>query len=113
MPIPVIGALAGVIAGSTAKTIAVEVAKFIATRALLYTLFIFILPVVLYNVFTTILEELMELATGQISGEGLSAVVINIGGMAGWIGSQLELPAAFSLIMSALGLSFVLRMLGR
>ena len=113
MPLPIVAGVISVLGAGFAKTLSIESVKFIATRAMLYTLFTLILPVILYNVFTRILQEMMDLASSEIQATGLQATVIQLTGMGGWIGEHLRIPECFALVMSAVGLAFTLRMLGR
>ena len=84
MPLPIAGAILG-IAG---KFLAADVLKFLATRALLLSLFTFVLPVVLYNVFSTILQETMNYASSQM-GTGWTGTLIEFTGLAAWMGQRL------------------------
>jgi len=113
MPLPIVGGLIAVVGAGIAKALAIETIKMVAIQAILYTLFTLILPVVLYNVFTRIMQEMMELASDEVAAGGMEAVVLQLTGMGGWLAENLQMPAAMALIMSAVGLSFVLKMLGR
>jgi hypothetical protein len=106
-----IAALGGVIAGALGRILAVESLKWIATRALVIGSMTLILPVVLYNVFTGIMEEILTIVTNEIQGGGVSSVMIQITGLAGWIGTQINIAGMLSIFLSAVALRFVLAMI--
>lgn len=113
MPIPIVGALIGVMGAGIAKTLTVETAKMVAFRIIIYSLITLVLPAILYNVFTRIMSEMINLASSEISSSGLQGTVIQLTGMGGWLGIHLQVPAALAIVLSATGLAFTLRMLGR
>jgi len=112
MPIPIIGVIAA-LAGVAGKLLATESIKFIATRALLYTLFTLVLPVILYNVFAKILQETLTYAMNQAGSASFEGSVVHLTGIAAWIADNIYLSQAMSIFLSAVALRFVLSMIKR
>jgi len=108
MAVPVIGGLISIISAGIARLLTIETLKFIATKALIIGAMTLILPVVLYNVFTTLLQEMIDIASTQIGGAGLSSAVVNLTGLAGWIAIQINLASCLSIFLSAVALKWVL-----
>lgn len=108
MPVPIVGGVIAIISGAVARILAIETLKFIATRALIIGAFTLILPVVLYNVFTTIMQETMNLVSTEIQTSGVTGAMVQLTGMAGWIGTQINLAGCFSIFLSAVALRFTL-----
>lgn len=102
--------LAPLLAG-VAKLLSFETLKFIATRAMLLSLFTLVLPVVLYNVYTGIVSEVLTYAGGLVG--SVDPAVIQLTGMAAWIAEKINLGQAMSMYLSACGLRFVLSFLVR
>lgn len=112
MPLPIIGAI-GVIGGVIAKSLSVEVIKFIATRALLYGLFTLVLPIVIYNVLIRIYREGMEYIAGQTGTIETTGYIIELTGMAGWIADRINLIQCMSLVLSAYAIRFLISFIKR
>lgn len=101
---PVIAA----IAGYGAKMLADRVLMWIAIKALLLTLFILVLPVVLKNFFIWILEFINEIIMSKISDTDLQASMIQLTGLAGYMGNLMKLPQCFNVILSAVAVRITL-----
>lgn len=108
-----IGALLGPIIAALAKLFTFEGLKYLATRAMLLTLFTLVLPVVLYNVYSGIVSELLTWTSSQVTGSSLTGSVISLTGVGAWLADQLRLPQCLSLLLSALGLRFALSAIHR
>lgn len=116
MALPLVGAAWGVMAligGAVAKMLSVETVKFVATRAMMYTLFTIVLPVVLYNVFTRILYEIIEYINAELAGSGMDGTMVQLTGMGAWIADQIQLPLAMSIFLSAVSLRWVISIIKR
>jgi hypothetical protein len=103
--------LAGIVAligGGLAKLLTVETLKFVAFRALIIGSLTLVLPVVLYNVFTRILQETMDICSANIASGGITGGMVELTGMAGWIAQQINLSGCFSIFLSAVALRFTL-----
>ena len=106
-------AIVAAILAVIARIISSGTIQYIAYRALILTALTIILPSVLYKVFGTILTEMTSYASTQVSGGGLPSITLQITGMGGWIGQQINLSASLSVILSAVSLRFVLNLLGK
>jgi len=104
-------ALLSLIGGVFAKFLTIDMAKFLATRALLLSLFTLVLPVVLYNVFTMILEEILNYSSSLVSSSGFSSTIFELTGFAGWIATQINLSASLSIFFSAVAFRYVLSLI--
>ncbi len=99
--------------GILAKILAGDVIKYLATRALLLTLVTVILPIVLYNVFSTIVTETMEYAVANMQGGSITGAAIQITGIGAWMAQKLLIPQCLSIFLSALSVKWVLSFLRR
>ena len=100
--------LLGPILGAFAKLLSTETLKFVATRAMLYSLFTLVLPVILYNVFSMILSETLTYAVSKAGSANFQGSVVQLTGMAAWIADRIDLAQCVSIFLSACGLRFVL-----
>lgn len=106
-----IAAVIGIIGSGVGKLLSVEFAKLVIQKALLYSLFVTVLPVVLYKLFQKIYGGIFDWAINYMSSAGISSSTIEITGMAGWIGIQLNLSSALAIIMSAVALRWTLNVM--
>lgn len=86
------------------------VLRFLATKVVLQTLFMVVLPIVLYNLFCAIIDEYMSFVTTHISYDS-SSVVVHLTGLAGFLADRLGLVNAVSILMSAVAIRFTFRMI--
>lgn len=96
------GALLGVF---LTKLLTDNLARYLATKAVLTTLFVVVLPVVLNNFVYGLLEIAIEYATtlnGQA--QNLPQIVLQLTGLAGWFFANLYLPDALSVVLSAVSI---------
>ena len=95
--------------GGTARQITIEAVKMAAWRLLLAFLVWVALPIVLYNVLVDYLFDIMTWAMTQVVGTAsMDSVTIQITGMAGWIGSHLNLDQALAMILAAVATRFAI-----
>ncbi len=105
------GALLALLGGIFAKFLTIDMAKFLAMRALLLSLFTLVLPVVLYKLFVEVLDEIMQYSSDAVSGAGMSSTIMDLTGFAGWIAAQMNLSASLAIFFSALALRYTLSMI--
>ena len=118
MPLP---ALLASIAGTsmlsnafgTAKTIAIEAAKWVAFKGLVYLVLFTVIPVLLYNIATRLIFDFMDYGLDYIATSGFdqSGLIIQFTGIGGWIVQTIQLPQCVSIFMSAIAVRFVLNFL--
>ena len=103
--------LIGLLTSMFFKELTLEVLKATLWRGLILSLFVFVLPVVLYNVFFEILGLILGYINSHLSSSGLSAAVISVTGLGAWLVTQMRLPECFSVLLSACGLRFTISMI--
>lgn len=84
----------------------------IAIKIIMIGVFTLILPVVLNNVFVSITTKLADLAAANIStfGSG-SSFSYTLTGLGAWLADAFQVPAALSIILSAVAMRLTLRAL--
>ncbi len=90
----------------------VIVNHFLATKIILTTLFIVVLPVVIFNVVTDIIEILVDFANAKVQSVEVNSslfTVYQFTGLAGWLIQAFKIPEAFSVVVSGIVCSLVLR----
>ncbi|MBW2635707.1 MAG: hypothetical protein JRE14_16665 [Deltaproteobacteria bacterium] len=110
--LPVIGAMAAGIAGSLGlqfgRLFTIEAVKFLAWRAFILFIVFVALPVVLYNTFSTLLFDLMNMAVTYVSDGNYQPLTINLTGLAGYLGNQIGLPNMVSIYLTAISTKFTM-----
>ncbi|MDA8326555.1 MAG: hypothetical protein M0033_10100 [Nitrospiraceae bacterium] len=97
------------IAGLVARLFSSQVARWVIFKALVQLVVITILPVVLINVYNSILVSRFNALTSN-SGSA-SSLTVQFVGLAGWLASQLMVPQAFAIIISAVAVRFTFRLI--
>lgn len=100
------------LAGSVIANVTLQGVRFIATKALMYFLIGVALPVVLYNVFSSLIVDLISAGIsvshdqiGSVSGQSLG---LSLTSLAGWLANQLYLPQCMSVYLSAVSARFAM-----
>jgi hypothetical protein len=79
---------------------------FSALKIVLYALFTLTLPIILWNLFVEIVELGLNLLAGYFSGiqtpSNITLSLSSLGSLAVWLGSQLRLGEAFTMLISGL-----------
>ena len=97
------------LSGLFAQLFATSAAWYVGLKALLVTLIMVVLPILLTNFFASIVSGILTLAGEQFAGS--ESIVAELTGVAAYIATQLELPAAFAVIFSAFAAKFVLKLI--
>jgi len=91
--------------------------SFSATKIILYGLFVFVLPIVLWNVWIGITEAVLSLLSSAFQGvntpSGLSFSFASLGSLAVWFASNLRLGEAFVSFISGLTIRLTVDVLMR
>ena len=87
---------------------AMRAALWAAQKVFIWFIVCTVVPVVLYNVFVGLIGDLIQYAMDKIASGGFSALTIEITGMAGWIGNQVNMAGVFATYLSAIALRFTL-----
>lgn len=110
MALPIIAALGGV----ALRFLSVGVLQFIALKAFIWTVGVTILPIIIYNVISKILQEMMNYASAHITSQvGTQGLLLQFTGMAAWIFDEMNLTVSITLIFSAISLRFMLNLIGK
>ena len=96
--------------GGAVVNIMIAVARWVATKALVYLLIFTVIPVVFYNILQDFVFDAIQWGLNYIGASGFAAdgLVVQLSGIAGYIAVNLGLPSMFSMIMSAVAIKFVL-----
>jgi len=89
--------------------LASSVARFIAFKILLTTLFVVVLPIVLNNLIVSLMTVLYDKALELVGTQ--DSAVIQLTGLGAYLADELSLPLALSVILGAVSLSFTLNVL--
>lgn len=82
---------------------------FIALKVVLGLLFMTIMPIILKNFFNYLVAGVLSVVTAQAG--GTTPFVVSLVGLAGYFASQIDLPGATSVVISAVALKYTLRMI--
>lgn len=101
------GAIATLV-GAIGTFLSSTVVRFVALKILLTGLFVLVLPVILNNVFHSILGELMQVAMDNVD-VGEVSLRYTLTGVGAYWGGLLKLPECLSIILSACACRLTLR----
>jgi hypothetical protein len=96
----VIGAILSFLSGWFARLLGAGAIRAVIWKGIIYALFVAILPTVLYNLFSLILQEFLSIASSY--GSQGQSIVVTFTGFIGWLAYNLKIPEAFSMLLSAL-----------
>ena len=99
-----------VIAAFFSSTFARFVLIFLAVKVLLLALMVTVLPVVLNNLFYSLIEKSMNFMDSQ-TGYFESPLVYQASGLMGYLVDSLYLPECLSMLLSALSVRFMLKVM--
>lgn len=108
--IAVATAALGFIGSSVAKMLADRVLFFLALKALLLGLFLVVMPIVLNNIIGSLMGEALAYFQSKPV-DGSWGGIQQFTGLFGWLVDCFQIPAAFSVFVSALQLRVLLRMI--
>ncbi len=93
------------------RILGVETAKTFFIRALILSALTVILPVILYNVVTRIIQEMVNIATSYINTISAPTWTLDFVGLGAWLLECLRLQECISMLLSAVAISFTLKMI--
>jgi len=96
------GALISALANFLANS---SVLKWLAMKAVAYTLMVVILPIVLWNLMSEWTLFFLDLALSSLPSESF---IYNMTGLAGWFAVTMQLPQALAIVVSGLATRFML-----
>lgn len=85
--------------------------KFAAYKIFAFSLITVTLPIVLKNLISWLYETVYAVITANVDTSGLGGVVIELTGLAGFLGDCLRFPECLSVVMTACALKFVLKLI--
>ncbi len=96
------------ILGALGRHLLDKLSYFLAMKALMIALIITVLPIILKNTFTWLIETTHNAMAQAVSGYQLSAQIIQISGVGAYLAQQFQLPTCLSIIVTALAIRLVL-----
>lgn len=107
-----LSAFASFIASLFGKIFSFGASHFLATKIILTTLFITILPIVIYNLIYDLTEELFNIVSSNLDTSNvLSQTLFSFTDLAGYLIVAMKIDQAFSVVVSAIALKFTLRLI--
>ena len=103
------GAIVAAIVGWVGALLARSTVVYLAMKALLFVLFVTVLPVIINNLIYKLIQGSIDVV-GTTAGSASSHVVA-LTGIAGYLGSTLRLPEALSIMLSAVATRFALKLI--
>lgn len=82
-----------------------------AKKTIMFVLFYFVLPLILYNVVTRLMSDVAQLGFDYLSASGISGQTINIVGMGGWMAVNLMIVESIAILLTAVSTRFVLKLM--
>lgn len=96
-------AIIAMILGVFGKFLTDKLLMFVAVKALIIGVFVVILPIILQNFFTWVIEQMVLMINSNLSPESqLEAFTINLTGVAAYLGDCFQLPLCVSILLSAM-----------
>jgi len=92
-----------------AEFLSSSVARFLAMKLLLTTLFIVVLPIVLNNFLYFVVHLAISHINSAFSSSGVHSYVLHLAGLAGYIAMHLQLTSLVSVLLTAVALRFTFK----
>ena len=92
-----------------AEFFASSVARFLAFKLLLTTLFIIVLPIVLNNFLHSLVSMAISHINTALTSSGVQSTVLHLTGLAGYIAMHLQLTSVVSVLLTAVALRFTFK----
>lgn len=99
--------LGGIIAGLGVREGAIQLAKFVATKIIITTVFVLGLSILLNNFLIDWITDYLMASSQYITDPNLQSAVINISGLAAYIGGLLQIKECFSIIIAGLSVGMI------
>lgn len=105
------GRIAAMVTTFLKKLAALFGVNFAAQKVLTTTLFLTVLPIILWNVIHKFFEWQLGYISNHLDSANIQTSIIQLTGLAGYIGYHMKIPEVISVYLSALTLIFTLRVL--
>lgn len=109
----IVGFFSYVMAGGLIKILLV-IAAIVFVKFILKVVLFTVVPILLYNIFSDYVVEIMEWGMNYISAQGVlsgSNLTIELSGFAGWIAQQIGLASSLAMYMTAIAVRFTLNIM--
>lgn len=101
-------AIVAAILGALGRQLLDKLSYFVAMKALMIALMVTVLPLILKNTFTWLIETTHNAMAQAVSGYQLESQIIQLSGVGAYLAQQLQLPTCLSIIVTALAIRLVL-----
>jgi hypothetical protein len=101
-------AIVDAIKGLLARLTEYATVKWIAFKTLIWTTVTTVIPLTIYNLICKILDEVITWANSQMNNQGIESATVQLTSLGGWVATQIQLPAAIAIILSAVTIKVVL-----
>lgn len=84
---------------------------FFSFKVMLFGMYVVVLSAVLKNVVVWVFEEIIEVASSELSGlsaDGIESSILNLSGATGYLAYHLMLPDCISILLTAIIIRFTL-----
>jgi len=92
-----------------ASILGASAVRFVAWKVVISALLMTVLPIVLLNVFYSIIQGVISLTTNTVSGS--TGYIMQFTGLAGWFALYLKVPEGVSVLLSAMLIRVSLRLI--
>lgn len=109
----IVGFFAYIMAGGLIKILLV-IAGVIFVKFILKIILFTVVPILLYNIFSDYIVEMMDWAVTYIQSQGVlqgSGLTIELTGFAGWIAQQIGIASSLAMYMTAIAVRFALNVM--
>lgn len=100
--------IVGVAIGWLIKNFTFEIAKYVAMRAMIIAIALTIGPWIIFKGLSSLMQYLMNYASTYIGQQGLQPVMIQLIGIAAYLGAKLKIAEGVAIYLSFLGVSLFL-----
>ena len=94
--------------GALGRSLLDKLSYFLAMKALLISLMVLVLPIILKNAITWMIEIFHNTMASAVQGYSLEAQIIELSGIGAYLAQQMQLPLCLSIILTALSIRLVL-----
>ena len=96
------------ILGALGRQLLDKLSYFVAMKALMIALVVTVLPVIIKNSMTWLIETTHNAMAQAVSGYSLEAQIIQLSGVLAYLASVFQLPSCMSIIVTALAIRLIL-----
>lgn len=90
------------------KNAGADIIKWLALRALILGAVTTLVPLAIYAGWKLIQEQIVTYAQTQMTGDVWTGTIVELTGLAAWLGSKLQFQACFTILATAMSFRFIL-----